>query len=201
MAGQEELEGTTFTAMRQASREDYQKIGQHSLAYFNELPRRVLKHLEILAGDTGGYAVDRLTHSLQSATRAQRDGRDDEYVACALLHDIGDTLACTNHAQLAATVLEPFVSEKNHWIVEHHGIFQGYYFFHHLGLDRDMRDRFRDHPHWKDCAEFCEKYDQNSFDPAYDTLPLEHFEPLVATVFAEPRKSIYLDEETGRIAG
>ena len=201
MAGQEELEGTTFTAMRQASREDYLKIGQHSLAYFNELPRRVLKHLEILAGDTGGYAVDRLTHSLQSATRAQRDGRDDEYVACALLHDIGDTLACTNHAQLAATVLEPFVSEKNHWIVEHHGIFQGYYFFHHLGLDRDMRDRLRDHPHWKDCAEFCEKYDQNSFDPDYDTLPLEHFEPLVAKVFAEPRKSIYLDEETGRIAG
>ena len=201
MAGQEELEGTTFTAMRQASREDYLKIGQHSLAYFNELPRRVLKHLEILAGDTGGYAVDRLTHSLQSATRAQRDGRDDEYVACALLHDIGDTLACTNHAQLAATVLEPFVSEKNHWIVEHHGIFQGYYFFHHLGLDRDMRDRFRDHPHWKDCAEFCEKYDQNSFDPDYDTLPLEHFEPLVSKVFAEPRKSIYLDEETGRIAG
>jgi predicted HD phosphohydrolase len=201
MAGQEELEGTTFTAMRQASREDYLKIGQHSLAYFSELPRRVLKHLEILAGDTGGYAVDRLTHSLQSATRAQRDGRDDEYVACALLHDIGDTLACTNHAQLAATVVEPFVSEKNHWIVEHHGIFQGYYFFHHLGLDRDMRDRFRDHPHWKDCAEFCEKYDQNSFDPDYDTLPLEHFEPLVSKVFAEPRKSIYLDEETGRIAG
>ena len=201
MAGSEELEQTTFTAMRQASREDYQKIGRHSLAYLSELPGRILTHLEILSGDTGGYAVDRLTHSLQSATRAQRDGRDDEYVACALLHDIGDTLACTNHAQLAATVLEPFVSEKNHWIVEHHGIFQGYYFFHHLGLDRDMRDRFRDHPHWKDCAEFCEKYDQNSFDPAYDTLPLEHFEPLVAKVFAEPRKSIYLNEETGRIVG
>ncbi|NRA07908.1 MAG: phosphohydrolase [Myxococcales bacterium] len=201
MAGSEELEQTTFTAMRQASREDYQKIGRHSLAYLSELPGRILTHLEILSGDTGGYAVDRLTHSLQSATRAQRDGRDDEYVACALLHDIGDTLACTNHAQLAATVLEPFVSEKNHWIVEHHGIFQGYYFFHHLGLERDMRDRFRDHPHWKDCAEFCEKYDQNSFDPAYDTLPLEHFEPLVAKVFAEPRKSIYLNEETGRIVG
>lgn len=201
MAGSEELEQTTFTAMRQASREDYQKIGRHSLAYLSELPGRILTHLEILSGDTGGYAVDRLTHSLQSATRAQRDGRHDEYVACALLHDIGDTLACTNHAQLAATVLEPFVSEKNHWIVEHHGIFQGYYFFHHLGLERDMRDRFRDHPHWKDCAEFCEKYDQNSFDPAYDTLPLEHFEPLVAKVFAEPRKSIYLNEETGRIVG
>lgn len=199
MAEKVELEQTTFWAMREASREDYQKIGRHSLAFFGDLPRRVLAHLEILAGDTGGYAVDRLTHSLQTASRAQRDGRDDEYVVCALLHDIGDTLACTNHAQLAATILEPFVSEKNHWIVEHHGVFQGYYFFHYLGLDRNMRDRFRDHPHWKDCAEFCEKYDQNSFDPSYDTLPLEDFAPLVEKVFAAPRKSIYLNEETGRI--
>ena len=199
MSGKVELEQTTFTAMRQASREDYQTIGRHSLALFEDLPRRVLAHLELLVGDTGGYAVDRLTHSLQTASRAQRDGRDDEYVVCALLHDIGDTLACTNHAQLAATILEPFVSEKNHWIVQHHGVFQGYYFFHHLGLDRNMRDRYRDHPHWKDCAEFCEKYDQNSFDPSYGTLPLEEFAPLVEKVFAAPRKSIYLNEETGRI--
>jgi len=199
MSGKVELEQTTFTAMRQASQEDYQTIGRHSLAFFGDLPRRVLAHLELLAGDTGGYAVDRLTHSLQTASRARRDGRDDEYVVCALLHDIGDTLACTNHAQLAATILEPFVSEKNHWIVEHHGVFQGYYFFHHLGLDRNMRDRFRDHPHWKDCAEFCEKYDQNSFDPSYDTMPLEEFVPLVEKIFAAPRKSIYLNQETGRM--
>jgi predicted HD phosphohydrolase len=187
---------TSFTAMRDASREDYQQIAHHSIEFGSALPGRVMGHLEILAGDTGGYAVDRLTHSLQTATRAQRDGRDDEYVVCALLHDIGDTLACFNHADLAATILEPFVSEKNHWIVKHHGIFQGYYFFHHLDLDRDMRDRFRDHPYWKDCAEFCEKYDQNSFDPAYDTLALEHFEPLVESVFASLKKSIYLEGAT-----
>ena len=162
---------TEFTAMRDATQQDYQKIAQHSAEFFQGLPERVLSHLELLAGDTGGYAVDRLTHSLQSATRAQRDGRDDEYVVCALLHDIGDTLACTNHSELAATVLEPFVSEKNHWIVKHHGIFQGYYFFHHLGFDRNLRDRYRDHEWFRDCAAFCEKYDQNSFDPAYDTLP------------------------------
>ena len=115
---------TTFTSMRDATREDYQVIGKHSLAFFSGLPDRVLQHLRLLAGDTGGYAVDRLTHSLQTATRAQRDGRDDEYVVCALLHDIGDTLTCTNHAELAATVLEPFVSERNHWIVKHHAVFQ-----------------------------------------------------------------------------
>jgi predicted HD phosphohydrolase len=185
---------TTFTAMRDASREDYQIIGRHSLEFFQGLPDRVLTHLRLLEGDTGGYAVDRLTHSLQTATRALRDGRDDEYVVCALLHDIGDTLASANHSDLAATILEPFVSGKNHWIVKQHAIFQGYYFFHHLGLDRDMRERFRDHEWFRDCAEFCEKYDQNSFDPGYDTLPLEDFEPALRKVFSMPRKSIYVPE-------
>ena len=185
-------EDTTFTAMRDATREDYQLIAKHAGEFFSGLPDRILTHLQLLAGDTGGYAVDRLTHSLQSATRAQRDGRDDEYVVCALIHDIGDTLASANHADLAATILEPFVDEKNHWIVKHHGIFQGYYFFHHLGLDRNRRDRFRDHEWWRDCAEFCEKYDQNSFDPEYDTLPLEAFEPAVRKVLGAPKKSIYL---------
>jgi predicted HD phosphohydrolase len=188
---------TTFTAMRDATREDYAKIGRHSLEFFKGLPGRILTHLELLRGDTGGYAVDRLTHSLQSATRAHRDGRDDEYVVCALIHDIGDTLASANHADLAATILEPFVSEKNRWIVQHHGIFQGYYFFHHLGLDRNLRDRHRDHPWFRDCAEFCERYDQNCFDPSYDTMSLEDFEPMVGAVFAAPRRSIYLSTEAG----
>jgi predicted HD phosphohydrolase len=183
---------TTFTRMQDASREDYQVIGRHSLEFFAGLPDRILRHLELLEGDTGGYAVSRLTHSLQTASRAERDGRDEEYVVCALLHDIGDTLASANHAQLAATILEPFVSEENRWIVEHHAIFQGYYFFHHLGLDRNLRDRFRDHEWFRDCAAFCEKYDQNSFDPDYETLPLEAFEPALRKVFAAPRKSIYV---------
>ena len=190
---------TSFTAMRDATRGDYQVIGRHSANFFAGLPDRILSHLRILATDTGGYAVDRLTHSLQTATRARRDGRDDEYVVCALIHDIGDTLATANHSDLAATVLEPFVSAKNHWIVKHHGIFQGYYFFHHLGLDRNARDRYRDHEWWRDCAEFCEKYDQNSFDPEYDTLPLDAFEPAVRALFAAPRKSIHAPE--ARAAG
>jgi predicted HD phosphohydrolase len=182
---------TSFTAMRDATRDDYQIIGRHSRGFFADLPDRVLSHLSILATDTGGYAVDRLTHSLQTATRARRDGRDDEYVVCALIHDIGDTLAPVNHADLAATILEPFVTEKNHWIVKHHAIFQGYYFFHHFDLDRNMRDRYRDHEWWRDCAEFCEKYDQNSFDPDYDTMPLEAFEPALREVLVKPRKSIF----------
>jgi predicted HD phosphohydrolase len=191
---------TTFTRMQDATRDDYAIIGRHSLEFFSGLPGRVLDHLRLLDLDTGGYAVTRLTHSLQTATRAERDGRDDEYVVCALLHDIGDTLASANHSELAATILAPFVSEENRWIVEHHGVFQGYYFFHHLGLDRNARDRHRDHPLFGECAAFCARYDQNSFDPGYDTLPLEHFEPKLRKLFAAPRQSLYTNLQTGRMS-
>ena len=180
--------------MTDATAEDYAVIARHSLGFTEELPDRILRHLSLLGGDTGGYAVDRLTHSLQTATRAHRDGRDEEYVTCALVHDIGDTLATLNHSELAAVILEPFVSEENHWIIRHHGIFQGYYFFHHLGLDRNMRDRYREHPHWRACAHFCAAYDQNSFDPAYETLPLDFFEPMVRRVFTNPKHSIYMPD-------
>jgi predicted HD phosphohydrolase len=153
------LKQATFTEMLNGTQEDYAIIGEHHADYSKGLADRILKHLMILEGDTGGYAVDRLTHCIQTATRAHRDGRDEEYVVCALLHDIGDTLATANHADLAATMLQPFVSEKNYWIVKHHGIFQGYYFWEYLGLDKNTRDQFKDSDHWKDCAEFCAKYD------------------------------------------
>jgi predicted HD phosphohydrolase len=190
---------TTFTRMQDATREDYQLIGRHSLEFFAGLPDRILSHLKLLDSDTGGYAVTRLTHSLQTATRAERDGRDEEYIVCALMHDIGDTIACANHSDLAATMLQPFVSEENYWIVKHHGVFQGYYFFHHLGLDRDAREAYRGHPLFGECAAFCARYDQNSFDPGYDTLPLEHFEPMVRKVFAVPKQSIYLNPSSGQV--
>src|SRR5262250_2042179 len=107
---------TSFTRMVDATAADYTQIARHSLEFQQRLPDRILRHLELLAGDTGGYAVDRLTHSLQTATRAHRDGRDEEYVVCALLHDIGDTLASLNHSELGAAILKPFVSEQNFWM-------------------------------------------------------------------------------------
>ncbi len=182
---------TTFTAMSDSTAKDYEIIMDHAREFVSGLPDRILAHLALLKGDTGGYAVDRYTHCLQAATRAFRDGKDEEYVVCALLHDIGDSIASTNHADLAATMLEPYVSEQNHWIVKHHGIFQGYYFFDHLGLDKDMRDQFENDENWQACAEFCEKYDQNSFDPSYDNMHIEDFEPMVRRVFAKPKRSIY----------
>jgi|TARA_B110000438_G_scaffold303746_1_gene366950 predicted HD phosphohydrolase len=185
------LKQATFTEMLNGTEEDYAIIGEHSSDFAKQLPDRILNHLDLLKGDTGGFAVDRYTHCLQTATRAFKDGRDEEYVVCALLHDIGDTIASANHADLAATMLEPFVSEKNYWIVKHHGIFQGYYFFEFLGLDKNMRDEFKDSEHWRDCAEFCAKYDQNSFDPEYENMPIAEFEQMVRNVFSKPKNSIY----------
>ena len=180
-----------FHAMAEGTQEDWAKIAMASAVFNRELPDRVIGHLKMLAGDCGGFAVDRLEHSLQSATLAHRDGMDEEYVVCALLHDIGDILLPANHAELAAVILKPYVSERNHWMLEHHGVFQGYYFFHYLGLDRDMREQFRGHPDFEYTAQFCHQYDQNAFDPAYESMPLEAFEPMLRRVVAQPKRSIY----------
>jgi predicted HD phosphohydrolase len=181
----------SFTTMQQGTAEDWAIIGTHAAEFMAALPDRVLTHLRLLGGDFGGFAVDRLTHSLQTAARAERAGRDDAYVLCALLHDIGDTLGAYNHADVAAAIVKPFVSEDLHWMVEHHAEFQGYYFFHYLGLDRDMREKYRGQPQFDLTAEFCAEYDSPAFDPAYPTPPLEHYEPLVRSMMAAPVRSIY----------
>jgi predicted HD phosphohydrolase len=183
-----------FTAMADTTAEEWDLIESYYPDYMKELPDRILDHVKLLRRVHFGFAVDRYTHSLQTATRALRDGRDEEFVVCALLHDMG-SLGPMNHAEVAAIILKPFVSGQNHWMVEKHGIFQGYYFFHLTGRDRNMRDQFRSNPWFDYTEEFCRKYDQNSFDPDYDTLPLEAFEPMVRRVFASPKRSIYLPDE------
>jgi predicted HD phosphohydrolase len=177
--------------MEAGTKQDWEIILPQYTAHGKALPDRILDHLRLLDGDFGGFPVDRLTHSLQTATLAHRDGRDEEYVVCALLHDIGDTLGTYNHPDVAAAILKPFVSEANHWMVLHHGIFQGYYFFHHIGLDRNLRDQFRDHPHFAQTEEFCARYDGPAFDAEAETLPLEFFEPMLRRVFARPKQSVY----------
>lgn len=180
-----------FTAMTEGTQEDWMAIVRAAGPFNRELADRLLVHLNMLKGDDGGYPVDRLEHSLQTATRAFRDGRDEEYVVCALMHDIGDILGPANHAEVGAVIMKPYVSERNHWMLDKHGIFQGYYFFHHLGWDRDLRENFRGHPHFEACAEFCELYDQTAFDPAYDTAPLSFFEPMLRRVMERPLNGIY----------
>ena len=184
-------ERATFKSMDSSTSEDWQIIMREQLQFIQGLPDRVIAHLRLLEGDYGGFPIDRLQHCLQTATRAMRAGEDKEYVVCALLHDIGDTLGSLNHPDVAAAILKPFVSNENLWMIQHHGIFQGYYFFEHIGLDRNLREQFRDSPWFDRTARFCELYDNPSFDEDYDTLPLDAFEPMLRKVFAEPKNSIY----------
>jgi predicted HD phosphohydrolase len=186
-----EEQRAVFTSMERSTAEDWGIIGANFVEFARKLPDRVLAHLRLLDGDYGGFAVDRLTHSLQTATLAHRGGEDEEYVVCALLHDIGDTLGSFNHADVAAAILKPFISEANHWMVEKHGIFQGYYFFHRIGMDRNMREQFRGHPSFERTALFCERYDGPAFRPSGEVLPLAFFEPMVRRAFAAPKRTIY----------
>jgi len=181
----------TFTNMADSTADDWKIIAGEFMPYAGQLADRVLAHLKLLEGDCGGFIVDRLTHSLQTATRAERGGRDEEYVVCALLHDIGDTLGAYNHPEIGAAILRPFVAERHHWMVLNHAVFQGYYYFHHAGMDRNARERFRDSPHFDLTADFCERFDQAAFDPAYESMPLEAFAPMVRRVFAQPRVTTY----------
>ena len=174
-----------FTEMKKGSKEDYELLAEYEKNYVNELPDRILESLKNLDNSVDGYQVSRLEHSLQSATRAEKDGADEEMIVATLLHDIGDSLAPYNHSQLIAAVLRPYVSEKVHWIMLHHGLFQEYYYAHHLGKDRNSRDKFNDHPYYQDAIDFCEKWDQNSFDPNYESFPLDHFEPMVRRLFSK----------------
>ncbi len=184
-----------FHAMVDGTADDYQKITAAFSTFSKTLPDRVMTHLQLLQGDFGGFAIDRFEHSLQTATRAFKDGRDNEYVVCALIHDIGDLLATFNHPELGAAMLKPFISDANHFMMQNHGIFQGYYFFHHIGLDRDMRESFRGHEHFEYTAQFCHQYDQAAFDPGYESMPLEAFAPMLREVMARPRNSIYMRED------
>lgn len=180
-----------FKSLQTSASEDWRLILSEFGPFAKALPNRILAHLKLLEGDFGGFPVDRYTHSLQTATRALRDGRDEEYVICALLHDIGDTLGTHNHPDIAAAILKPFVCEANLWMIQYHNIFQGYYFFHHIGMDRNMREQFRDHIYFERTAEFCELYDSPAFDSQGETLPLSEFEPLLRRVFANPVNSLY----------
>jgi len=174
----------SFRAMKDGTREDYLLLDESERVYALGLADRVLEQLTRLDHTLEGYPLTRLGHSLQTATRALRDAADEEMVVAALVHDIGDELAPYNHAELAASILRPYVRPEVSWIVAQHGLFQNYYYVHHLGGDRNARDRYRDHPWYAACAHFCAAWDQCSFDPDYATEPLATFEPLVRRVFA-----------------
>ena len=178
-----------FTEMKHGTKEDYLLLDKHEKKYVEETADRILKFMSGLTETLEGYQVSRLEHSLQSATKALKAGEDEEIIVAALLHDIGDELAPMNHSEYAAAILKPYVSEKTHWIVEKHGLFQTYYTADHLGGDKNVREKYKNHKYYQATVDFCEKYDQSSFDPNYKSMPLKEFEPMVRNIFS--RKPFY----------
>ena len=178
------MDKVSFTRMKDGTKEDYEFLTAHEIDYTKGTADRLLTALVDLDKGLSGYQITRLGHSLQSATRAWRDGADIDWVVSALLHDIGDIFAPYNHDEYAATILKPFVREQCTWTVQTHGDFQMLYYGHHVGGDQMKRDRHKGNRYFDDCAEFCERWDQSSFDPAYDTLPIAFFAPMVHEVFA-----------------
>ena len=178
------MKEVNFTQMKDGSEEDYLLLDKHEKKFIEGTADRIIKFMSGLTKTLEGYKINRLEHSLQTATRALNDKANDEMIVAALLHDIGDELAPLNHSEYAAAVLKPYVSEKTHWIIEKHGEFQLYYYAHHLGGDRNKREKYKDHKYYQATIDFCEKYDQGSFDPNYKSLPLEYFEPMVKRIFS-----------------
>ena len=173
-----------FVQMKDGTKEDYLLLEKHEKKYIEGTADRLIKFMSGLSNTLEGYQITRLEHSLQSATRALNDKASDEMVVATLLHDIGDELAPLNHSEYAAALLKPYVSEKTHWIIEKHGEFQMYYYAHHLGGNRNQRDKYKGHKYYKDTVDFCENWDQKSFDPNFKSLPLKDFESMVKKIFS-----------------
>lgn len=180
------MKTVNFTRMEDGTREEYEFLDRLEDEYKTGLPDRIMDSLRKLEHSLSGYRISRLEHSLQGATRAFRAGEADEMIIAVLLHDIGDDLAPYSHSEMAAAILRPFVSEKIYWIIKHHGVFQMYYYAHHCGGDRNAREMFKDNPWYQDAIDFCHNYDQNCFDPDYDSEPLEFFDPILRRVLSQP---------------
>ena len=184
------MKKVSFKEMSKGTKEDYIFLDKHEKNFASKTADRILKFMSNLTETLEGYQVSRLEHSLQSATRAYKNGESEEMIVAALLHDIGDELAPMNHSEYAAAILKPYVSERTHWIVEKHGEFQMFYYAHHLGGNKNKRDKYKEHKYYQDTINFCENYDQNSFDPNYKSLPLEFFKPMVKRIFSRKPYSL-----------
>ena len=178
------MKEVNFLQMKDGTKEDYLLLNRHEKKFIESTADRIIKFMSGLTKTLEGYKINRLEHSLQSATRALNDKADDEMIVAALLHDIGDELAPLNHSEYAAAVLRPYVSDKTYWIVEKHGEFQMYYYAHHLGGNKNQREKYKEHKYYKDTVDFCENWDQKSFDPNYKSLSLNDFEPYVKKIFS-----------------
>ena len=180
------MQRVSFRRMDEGTPTDYELLSRLENEFIAALPERILAALKDLNNSLAGYQISRLEHSLQSATRAERDGADVEMIVGALIHDLGDDLAPLNHSQLAAAIIRPYVRSEVAWVIEHHGVFQLYYYGDASGVDKNAREIYRDHKWFGSCEKFCENWDQMSFDPDYTSYPLAHFEPMIREIFSRP---------------
>ena len=175
----------SFTRMEDGTEEDYLLLQKLEKPYVAMTADRIMRELMHQAEDTlSGYQITRLAHARQAATRALRDGADDDWINAARLHDLGDGLAPQNHDRFAAEILRPFMRDECVWVVEHHASFQMIYYAHFYGWNQHEREKYRDNIYFQSCADFCERWDQSSFDPNYESEPLAFFEPYVRRLFA-----------------
>jgi predicted HD phosphohydrolase len=192
----------SFTQMQHGTKADYALLQELEHPFHAKTAQRLMNELARQGQDSlDGYPISRLDHALQSATRAWREGADDDWIVAALLHDIGDGLAPQNHDRMAAEIIRPFVREEVTWVIEKHGAFQMFYYAHHLdGWNPNERDQYRDHPCYQSAVDFCERWDQNCFDPAYSNQPLEFFTPMMESVFG---RKAWADDvmQTGTVLG
>ena len=184
------MKKVSFTEMKNGTKQDYLFLDKKEKDFANKTAERIIDFMSKMTQTLEGYQISRLEHSLQSATRAYKNGENEEMVVAALIHDIGDELAPMNHSEYAAAILKPYVSKKTHWIIEKHGEFQMFYYAHHLGGDKNKREKYKDHEYYNSTIDFCEKYDQNSFDPKYKSYSLDFFKPIVKKVFSRKPYSV-----------
>ena len=191
------MQHVSFKRMDEGTSQDYAFLNALEDEFVVALPDRLLAALTGLEGSLAGYQISRLEHSLQSATRAEADRADIELIVGALIHDLGDDLAPLNHSQLAATIIRPYVRAEVAWIIEHHGVFQAYYYGDAMGVDKNARDVYREHAWFNSCEQFCRDWDQVAFDPDYPTKPLAHFEPMLREIFTRPPFDPAIIDPTG----
>lgn len=188
------METVKFARMEDGTKDDYELLFRDSGNEHEHMIPEILGYLDNLRGNRGAFKIDRLEHSLQTATMAYRDEAEEEMVVAALIHDIGDFFAPMNHGDFAASILKPYVSERTYWVVKYHPVFQAYYYAHHIGRNRNARDKYADRPYYQACVDFCHKWDQAAFDPDYESMSLDAFAPMVERLFSRKPYS-WLDQE------
>jgi predicted HD phosphohydrolase len=174
-----------FTRMDESTAAEWMSIGREVAKRQAQMPALIKSMLRQLEEQVDGFATNQLVHALQTATRAVRDGASEELIVAALCHDIGKVISVINHPAIAAEMLKPYVARETYEIIRTHQDFQGRHYYALMGMNPNAREQYRDQSWYALAEKFTDEWDQTSFDPNYDTLPLAYFEPMIDRVFGK----------------